>query len=317
MASSCPRCGAAVEQAAAFCPACGTPFAPPPPPTVPMPTVGQPAQGQYPATQYLPQQEAAYDAAPPAGNRTLVIVMAVIAVLAVIGAVVVLLTNGSDDSASPGTGTSTSLVDGSTSTSSSSTSSSVVDTTSSTTSSTIPATSTTYSTSVPSGQCTAAAVTRDTGLVPLWGPECNGVWLITDTSCTGTIECEGVDVMRWVEDKWQYRGYFYALCATSVTDSGMPLTLAKTWFGSEDSCAWVRTIVTEPATGPLEIGDKGDRVKALQLALISLGVLTDSADGEFGPRTRAALIDLQFLKGLTPDGIAGASTHAALGLAYS
>ena len=84
MASSCPRCGAAVEQTAAFCPACGTPFAPPPPPTVPMPTVGQPAQGQYPATQYLPQQEAPHDAVPPAGNRTLVIVMAVIAVLAVI-----------------------------------------------------------------------------------------------------------------------------------------------------------------------------------------------------------------------------------------
>lgn len=328
MASNCPRCGAGIDQAAAFCPSCGTPLAPPAPPTVPMPTVSQPPQvpgpqDQYPATQYLPQQSVAGPGAAdygpaPAGNRTVVIVMAVLAVVAVIGAVVVLLTNGGDDSAGPAVGTTTSLsIDTSTSSSSSSTSSSVLDTTVETTASTVPATSTTFPTSVPAGQCTSAAVTRDTGLVPTWGPSCDGPWLITDTSCDSTIECEGVDVMRWVEDKWQYRGYFYAMCATRVTDSGMPPTIAKRWFGSEDFCAWERNIVTEPASGPLEIGDKGERVKAMQTALISLGVLNGSADGEFGPTTRAAVIDFQFLKGLTADGIAGANTHAALGLPYS
>jgi len=296
-------------------PTVGLPPQPPQPPQMP------PSQGQYPPTQFLPQQGAPApdEYVQPAGNRTVVIVMAVIAVIAVIGAAVVLLTNGSDDSAGPVVGTSTSLVDSSTTSSSSSvaTSTSLVDTTSSTTSSTVPATSTTFPTAVPSGQCTAAAVTRDTGLVPLWTPDCDGPWLITDTSCTGEVECEGVDVMRWVDGKWQYRGYYYALCATRVTDSGMPPVIAKRWFGSDDFCAWEKNIVTEPATGPLEIGDKGERVRAMQRALISLGVLNDAADGEFGPNTRAAVIDLQFLKALTADGIAGASTHAALGLPYS
>lgn len=53
-------------------------------------------------------------------------------------------------------------------------------------------------------------------------------------------------------------------------------------------------------------GDSGADVKALQL---KLGVVVD---GRFGPLTREALEDFQRRHGLTPDGIAGPQTWAAL-----
>lgn len=186
-------------------------------------------------------------------------------------------------------------------------------------STTVPPPPSTYEMSVPGGQCTAAAVTRDTGLTATWGPSCEGVWLITNATCVGSeeIECEGVDVMRWSAGAWQHRGAFYAMCETALTDSGMPLTIARNFVGyGDDFCAWERSVSPESATGSLEIGDQGERVRALQRALIARGLLDDEADAEFGPNTRSAVIDFQFLEGLTPDGIAGAATHAALGLPF-
>jgi len=63
----------------------------------------------------------------------------------------------------------------------------------------------------------------------------------------------------------------------------------------------------------LSIGDRGQQVKQLQEALNARGESVDT-DGIFGPGTRAAVVSFQAKNGLTPDGIVGARTRAALGL---
>lgn len=61
----------------------------------------------------------------------------------------------------------------------------------------------------------------------------------------------------------------------------------------------------------LSIGDRGQEVKRLQEALRAQGENVDT-DGIFGPGTRAAVVSFQAKNGLTPDGIVGARTKAAL-----
>jgi peptidoglycan hydrolase-like protein with peptidoglycan-binding domain len=66
----------------------------------------------------------------------------------------------------------------------------------------------------------------------------------------------------------------------------------------------------QDAATPLAPGIQSpDTVRALQQ---KLGV---TADGVYGPRTRAAVKRFQRANGLTPDGVAGPQTLAALGLA--
>ncbi len=59
-------------------------------------------------------------------------------------------------------------------------------------------------------------------------------------------------------------------------------------------------------TSTLRVGSKGDQVKCLQAAV---GV---SADGSFGPKTKAAVVAWQASKGLTADGVFGPKSRAAL-----
>jgi hypothetical protein len=73
------------------------------------------------------------------------------------------------------------------------------------------------------------------------------------------------------------------------------------------------TTGTPPTVGTLSIGDRGQAVKRLQEKLNGQGAdLT--ADGVFGPGTRSAVVAFQAAHGLTPDGLVGAATRAALGL---
>lgn len=61
-------------------------------------------------------------------------------------------------------------------------------------------------------------------------------------------------------------------------------------------------------------GDKGDSVETLQKLLIEHGfnVGSDGADGDFGRNTENAVIAFQKANGLTPDGVCGSATWAAL-----
>jgi cell wall-associated NlpC family hydrolase len=79
------------------------------------------------------------------------------------------------------------------------------------------------------------------------------------------------------------------------------------------SAALLATTVAVPAVPAaaqeLERGTTGDEVRAVQRAL---GI---TADGDFGPNTRRAVLDFQARSGLVVDGIVGPATKRALGLA--
>lgn len=62
----------------------------------------------------------------------------------------------------------------------------------------------------------------------------------------------------------------------------------------------------------LRLGDFGPQVQLLQLALRREGSYTGETEGVFGQATQAAVRAFQRRVGLTPDGIAGPRTHAAL-----
>src|SRR5258705_11787357 len=64
----------------------------------------------------------------------------------------------------------------------------------------------------------------------------------------------------------------------------------------------------------LRQGSVGDLVTQLQNRLVSLGFDAGTADGNFGPKTAAAVSAFQASKGLQVDGIAGPQTLAALQL---
>lgn len=71
------------------------------------------------------------------------------------------------------------------------------------------------------------------------------------------------------------------------------------------------TIAEAVARAPLRRGDKGDAVKAVQLALWAFG-RDVVADGDFGSITKAAVKDFQASHGITADGVVGPLTAAAL-----
>ncbi|MCE5343552.1 MAG: peptidoglycan-binding protein [Eubacteriales bacterium] len=74
------------------------------------------------------------------------------------------------------------------------------------------------------------------------------------------------------------------------------------------------TTTTRVSTNPntLEYGDSGDKVTALQTALVKLGYSTNGIDGRFGAGTRKAVTAFQEANGLTADGLAGSQTQTLI-----
>lgn len=68
------------------------------------------------------------------------------------------------------------------------------------------------------------------------------------------------------------------------------------------------SVPTPAQVRDLKIGDKGDDVKALQ---VKLGI---TADGDFGLKTKKAVLNIQVKNGLRADGIVGTNTRKILGL---
>ena len=69
----------------------------------------------------------------------------------------------------------------------------------------------------------------------------------------------------------------------------------------------------------LKQGDRGEAVRALQIRLLyegyklgSYGSKKDGVDGEFGSKTRTAVMDYQNKQGLVANGIAGIATLSRL-----
>lgn len=63
---------------------------------------------------------------------------------------------------------------------------------------------------------------------------------------------------------------------------------------------------------PLQPGMQGEEVRALQSQLIELGLLQDNADGDYGPKTEAAVRAFQQEQGLEETGMADGMTRAMI-----
>ena len=67
-----------------------------------------------------------------------------------------------------------------------------------------------------------------------------------------------------------------------------------------------------PNGPPIRAGSEGERVRRLQVALGVFGYEPGTADGSYGPATRAAIIKFQEANNLDADGVAGRSTIRAV-----
>ena len=63
-----------------------------------------------------------------------------------------------------------------------------------------------------------------------------------------------------------------------------------------------------------QVGSSGSTVTTIQQKLIRWGYLEGTADGVYGSKTAGAVRHFQKSNGLTPDGVAGPATLAALGI---
>ena len=77
------------------------------------------------------------------------------------------------------------------------------------------------------------------------------------------------------------------------------------------------TVTSVPTDATLKAGSSGSSVTALQKALTQLGYQPGTADGSFGAATTQAVVAFQAAKGLTQDGVAGATTLAAINTALA
>jgi murein L,D-transpeptidase YcbB/YkuD len=76
-------------------------------------------------------------------------------------------------------------------------------------------------------------------------------------------------------------------------------------------------VTSVPTDATLRAGSTGTSVTALQNALNQLGYDAGTADGKFGASTTAAVTAFQKDKGLTEDGVAGATTLTAINTALA
>lgn len=97
--------------------------------------------------------------------------------------------------------------------------------------------------------------------------------------------------------------------ANSLTVDGKAGYNTQTVLYSDAAVTGNNPITTTPT---LRYGSQGTEVLTLQNRLITLGYLTQTADGKFGVATKTAVIAFQKANNLTSDGIVGSTTLEAL-----
>ena len=106
------------------------------------------------------------------------------------------------------------------------------------------------------------------------------------------------------------RGHAWGVVKTRLKDRGWAL------WGMPD---WIEYGETTPKAEPVKVdaaqlrrGSSGSPVRKLQILLTGLGCACGGADGDFGPRTEAAVVKYQGEHGLSADGVAGPQTWESL-----
>jgi peptidoglycan hydrolase-like protein with peptidoglycan-binding domain len=150
--------------------------------------------------------------------------------------------------------------------------------------------------------CSSSAIGADTGR---FGGDvrCVGGWAVVCPR--GGADCSAVDVFHATEGGWVYDGTFPRACVDDLTVTGMSVHTAAEFA---ELCA-----DGLPGRENILPGSTGPEVEQVQIALVALGYPL-VVDGTYGPRTEAAVRDVQARNDLEVDGIAGPDTQTALGI---
>lgn len=102
----------------------------------------------------------------------------------------------------------------------------------------------------------------------------------------------------------------------TIGEVQLELSLTPTPLPQMPDSVWAEVVnPAEPTPEPpLSSGSRGEKVEELQKRLQELGYYDGEIDGQFGPGTKAAVVDFQKNNGLDTDGLAGTET---LNLLYS
>ena len=102
----------------------------------------------------------------------------------------------------------------------------------------------------------------------------------------------------------------------TIGEVQLELSLTPTPLPQMPDSVWAEVVnPAEPTPEPpLSSGSHGEKVEELQKRLQALGYYDGEIDGQFGPGTKAAVVDFQKNNGLDTDGLAGTET---LNLLYS
>lgn len=102
----------------------------------------------------------------------------------------------------------------------------------------------------------------------------------------------------------------------TIGEVQLELNLTPTPLPQMPDSVWAEVVnPAEPTPEPpLSSGSRGEKVEELQKRLQALGYYDGEIDGQFGPGTKAAVVDFQKNNGLDTDGLAGTET---LNLLYS
>ena len=92
------------------------------------------------------------------------------------------------------------------------------------------------------------------------------------------------------------------------------MSLTPTPLPQMPDTVWAEVVnPSEPTPEPpLASGSRGEKVEEMQKRLYELGYYQGEIDGQFGPGTKAAVIEFQKNNGLDADGLAGTETLNAL-----
>ena len=102
----------------------------------------------------------------------------------------------------------------------------------------------------------------------------------------------------------------------TIGEVHLELSLTPTPLPQMPDSVWAEVVnPAEPTPEPpLSSGSRGEKVEELQKRLQALGYYDGEIDGQFGPGTKAAVVDFQKNNGLDTDGLVGTET---LNLLYS
>lgn len=102
----------------------------------------------------------------------------------------------------------------------------------------------------------------------------------------------------------------------TIGEVQLELSMTPTPLPQMPDSVWAEVVnPAEPTPEPpLSSGSRGEKVEELQKRLQALGYYDGEIDGQFGPGTKAAVVDFQKNNGLDTDGLAGTET---LNLLYS